>query len=172
MVVRLPKEQKFKEYTIEVIIHPPPYEGISIWALYDKKLAGSCELGLVKEEFMGYKGPFLWFSRLFVKPEHRGKGLASHMLEKACRWADEKGYPILNLARPYVGEEMPAEELIEFYKKFGFEVKEYEPGVSAIMWREPKKRSYSFKPKTILEWLKERPTLILKQPLVRSWRVV
>ena len=54
--------------------------------------------------------------RMFVKPEYRGKGIASVMVAELEKWARELGYPTAILE---TGKSQP--EAIALYRKLGYE---------------------------------------------------
>jgi len=79
--------------------------------LYNNDLAVGC--GAIKE----YESGVMEIKRMFVLPEHRGKGFASEVLRELETWAKELGYSKCILETGY---KQP--EAIALYKKNDFEV--------------------------------------------------
>lgn len=80
-----------------------------VWVLKDDKDRGRLEMVVLKND----KGSYGIIENVFVKPKHRGKGIASALLEKAQELAKEKHFYKIVLTC--------SNELVEFYKKLGFE---------------------------------------------------
>lgn len=80
---------------------------------YENEVAVGC--GAFKE----YEPSIAEIKRMFVKPEYRGKGIASTILFELEKWAKEEKYKksILETSFKLVNA-------IELYKKFGFELTE------------------------------------------------
>ena len=66
-------------------------------------------------------------THLYVEPEHRRQGHASKLLSKLGREADEAMVAILLEPNAYDDGEMTQEQLIAFYKQFGFIELQKEP---------------------------------------------
>lgn len=65
---------------------------------------------------------WLWFNRLNVYKPERRKGVGTELMNEVIANAREKGFNILCAPSPveeYTG--MKVEELVRFYKKFGFQ---------------------------------------------------
>jgi len=60
-----------------------------------------------------------YFNRLFVPQQLRRQGIATKLMTQVVEWADTNNYNIWNDINPY--GEMDLDQLIKFYKKFGFE---------------------------------------------------
>jgi putative acetyltransferase len=80
---------------------------------YENDIAVGC--GAFKE----YEPNVAEIKRMFVKPEYRGKGIASTILYELEKWAKDEKYQkcILETSFKLVNA-------IELYKKFGFEITE------------------------------------------------
>ncbi|WP_143288705.1 GNAT family N-acetyltransferase [Calderihabitans maritimus] len=63
-------------------------------------------------------GDSWFFNRLFVPPEHRRKGIANALMEELVKILDAKCITLRNEINPY--GDMTYEQLLAFYKKFGF----------------------------------------------------
>ena len=63
-------------------------------------------------------GTWYYFNRLFVTQKIRGKGLATRLMNQVIGWADTEKINILNEINPY--GDLNLDQLISFYKKFGF----------------------------------------------------
>jgi GNAT superfamily N-acetyltransferase len=67
----------------------------------------------------------LFINDISIKPEFQGKGYGSKIIQSAIEYAKEQGIPVA--LRASVGghydtnSNMSQEDLIKFYKKFGFE---------------------------------------------------
>ena len=72
-------------------------------------------------------------TEISVLPSQQHKGLATQVLKKATEIADEKKVILTLEAMPIFGAELSTEQLIEFYKKFGFVITKY-----PLMVRMPK----------------------------------
>lgn len=77
---------------------------------------------------------------LHVKPEHKGKGIASELMKRAMKAIKAKfsGVPIYINASPYGdSNNISLESLIAFYSKFGFKVlKRYVEHRNALLWHD------------------------------------
>lgn len=69
-----------------------------------------------------FSGEWWWFARLFVQPEYRNTGIATSLMNDVVDWADEKHIAILCTVNAY--GDLDTNQLVKFYKKFGFEVEE------------------------------------------------
>lgn len=65
-----------------------------------------------------------YFRLVNLYSEKTGQGHATELMKKICSYADERGIDILLRANPFGHTEgmLEKDRLIEFYKKFGFEV--------------------------------------------------
>ena len=59
-----------------------------------------------------------YFSRIFVHRKIRNKGHATRLMQQLIEWADTYDYHIFCDINPY--GDLTLEQLIVFYKKFGF----------------------------------------------------
>ncbi|HQZ78902.1 MAG: GNAT family N-acetyltransferase [Chitinophagaceae bacterium] len=78
---------------------------------YDGDEAVGC--GAVKE----YSSDSMEVKRMYVPPQHRGKGIASIVLKELESWCKEQGYKKCILE---TGKKQP--EAIELYKKNGYKI--------------------------------------------------
>lgn len=70
-------------------------------------------------------GPIFWFARLYVHPNLRGQGVASEIMKELISHCDEHNITIINAVNNY-NAKMTTDDLIDFYKRYGFEeTKEY-----------------------------------------------
>ncbi len=65
--------------------------------------------------FKVYDKTTVEIKRMFVKPDHRGQGIAQHILKELETWALESGYPVCILE---TGKRQP--EAIRLYQKAGY----------------------------------------------------
>ena len=63
-------------------------------------------------------GTWYYFNRLLVNKNIRGRGLATKLMSRVIFWADTENINILNELNPY--GDLNMDQLISFYKKFGF----------------------------------------------------
>ena len=83
----------------------------NVIVIYDEKTPIGC--GGIKE----YSNATMEIKRMYVKPEYRGRGIASHVLTSLENWAMELGYSSTIL------ETMKAKEnVISMYSKNGYEI--------------------------------------------------
>ena len=87
---------------------------------------GACELTFMPEGALqglpikpGYK--WLWFSRLYVWPGDRKKGVAKDFLKQLCEYADRERFAIIDGLNPYPGQ-TDMEGLIRLMELFDFEI--------------------------------------------------
>ena len=60
---------------------------------------------------------------LYCRPDYRRQGYASQVMRKLTEWADKEHYRLYLSVQKYgKNEGLGNEELIEFYKKFGFTI--------------------------------------------------
>jgi GNAT superfamily N-acetyltransferase len=73
-----------------------------------------------------YKGieGFVWFSTLYVRPDHRRKGLAHRLVSEFIRLEGDKN--ILVTVMPFLDKPMTSEALRVFYGKYGFVYHDYQ----------------------------------------------
>lgn len=65
-----------------------------------------------------------------LSSKHRGKGVGSELLRRLCILADKKGYTLELGVSPDLSEDsLDYEQLVTFYKKFGFEEIEELPSI-------------------------------------------
>lgn len=76
--------------------------------------AGVAELGFLTNG----EGYTLYFNRLIVRPEYRGRGYSTILVEKVLDHCRSKGYSILNHVNAY--GELSQEVLEAFYTRHGF----------------------------------------------------
>jgi GNAT superfamily N-acetyltransferase len=62
----------------------------------------------------------LFLSDMYIKPEHRGQGIGSKLMADIVEYADRVGLPLVLIPDPDGG--MTRNQLIAFYKKFGFTI--------------------------------------------------
>ena len=63
----------------------------------------------------------IWYgNRLIVKPPFRGKGLGKSLMQELIKIADKLKYGLHFDVNAYINGSLTEEQLIEFYKKFGF----------------------------------------------------
>lgn len=67
--------------------------------------------------FRPYDAETVEIKRMYVKPEHRGKGIAHAVLEELEQWANELGYPTAILETGY-----KQLEAIGLYQKAGYQI--------------------------------------------------
>lgn len=78
-------------------------------------------------------------TQVAVRPEHRGKGAASRLLDEVCRNADHERVRLLLSVDPD-GTGLSASALRSFYERHGFVAMNEE---GAVMVREPEGGAYS-----------------------------
>jgi len=89
------------------------------------------------EDICGYE-VVVNIQHLKVEPEYRGEGLASQLMDKAMKHAKKRwpGEPAYINASP-MGGSISLEDLITFYKKYGFKVlKKYPEHRNALLWKD------------------------------------
>lgn len=72
----------------------------------------SCQLEFRKD--------FVYLGGLYTRPESRGKGSATAILNRAKRIARKLGQPLCLFAGPYADKPKNTEQLLAFYKARGF----------------------------------------------------
>lgn len=75
------------------------------------------------------RGGLLEISHVLTPESHRGQGYASMLLQKVCAEADEAGKVLLLNPKPYDTEPMNAEELTDWYSRFGFDLIQTQPAL-------------------------------------------
>ena len=89
---------------------------------YDVHLDGkNVAYAMVRPESTEGDGP--WLSGLYVKPDHRGQGLATELMRRVEN--DFEGQVLRGRARPYNDKPVDLETLLEMYRRRGFE--SYDP---------------------------------------------
>lgn len=74
---------------------------------------------ILKEEYdIEVEQPLFFFNRIKAKVEGQGEG--SLLMREVVKILDEMGVAVVNHINPYGGMDLKA--LIEFYKKYGFEL--------------------------------------------------
>lgn len=63
----------------------------------------------------------LFLSDFYIKPEHRGKGVGTKIMNSIVQFADSMKLPVVLIPEPD-DDNMSETDLINFYKKFGFVV--------------------------------------------------
>jgi len=61
----------------------------------------------------------LFLSDFYIKPEHRGKGVGTRIMKSIVQFGDVMKLPIVLMPEPD-DDNMSVNDLINFYKKFGF----------------------------------------------------
>jgi GNAT superfamily N-acetyltransferase len=61
----------------------------------------------------------LFLSDFYIKPEHRGKGVGTKIMNSIVQFGDTMKLPIVLMPEPE-DDSMSVNDLINFYKKFGF----------------------------------------------------
>ena len=99
---------------------------VKTFAIKEEMYAATAELTEICNEFVrsflqadDVTGTWYYFNRLLVNENIRGRGLATKLMSRVIFWADTEDVNILNELNPYGGLNM--DQLISFYKKFGFE---------------------------------------------------
>lgn len=67
------------------------------------------------------RGAVLEVSHVFTVRQERGKGHASLLMQKVCAEADEHGKVLLLMPKPYDEGGPGQKELIDWYRRYGFE---------------------------------------------------
>jgi len=89
-----------------------------------KQNYGDIEFGL---ETMSDGEEALFINDISIKPEYQGKGYGSKIIQSVIEYAEKQGMPVA--LRASVGghydtkSNMSQQDLITFYKKFGFELR-------------------------------------------------
>lgn len=73
--------------------------------------------------------------RLYVPTHHRKKGLATALMRDVCMEADRAGFVLMLWPRQYGDGEMETQNLIGWYRKFGFIETQEAP---VLMMRQPR----------------------------------
>lgn len=61
----------------------------------------------------------LFLSDLYIKQEHRGQGVGTRLMNSIIKFSDTNNLPMVLIPEPD-DDNMSANQLIDFYKKFGF----------------------------------------------------
>jgi len=77
------------------------------------------------------RGGLLELSHLIVPEQHRRQGYASMLMQKVCAEADAAGKVLLIMPKPYDVIGMDADQLQEWYGRFGFELIQLRPVLMA-----------------------------------------
>ena len=72
-------------------------------------------VGIAKVSHRGVRGA--WIAELFVRDDHRGRGVGTSLIDRACSIAGESGCEAIALCVEKGGD---AEGLMAFYRKLGF----------------------------------------------------
>lgn len=91
-----------------------PQTGIIFLARSESGVAGMVSLLFTISTAEG--GPVCWLEDMVVRPEHRGEGLGSQLLERAIEYASEHRFSRISLLTDRVNN-----GAIRFYGKHGFE---------------------------------------------------
>lgn len=78
------------------------------------------------------RGPLFWFCR--IKAKREGKGSGTLMMRELVKILEEKRWSVLNSLNPYGGKK-DLERLINFNKKFGFELLNGASGTMIRLYR-------------------------------------
>jgi len=101
---------------------------IDLFAFDDKKIAGTVKLELLQEQ----TSPHIAYLGISVAREHRGRGLAQELYQKAERKARGIG-----IERIYVKAYAENKRAVRFYKRLGFrEIALLEDEIKIGGWRE------------------------------------
>lgn len=96
-------------------------ESITLSVLEGNRLA-LCELSKMfdPQAFGLPEGTWLYFSRLNVPASIRGRGIGGAMMQRLVEILDERQWHVVNEVNLYPDSEMTLDELMDFYRKYGF----------------------------------------------------
>lgn len=93
--------------------------GISVFCNVNSKSIGVCECSFIDSHLPnGVDGNYLYFNRIYVKPEYRNKGVGSKLLNVMLELVKDLNKPICCDINPY--GDMSFEDLKLWYMKNGF----------------------------------------------------
>lgn len=72
-----------------------------------------------------------FFNRLIVPPNMRNKGIATKFMTRLIEILDEKDMRLVNTVNPY--GDLNEDQLITFYKKFGFKEGSLDPNLKGLL---------------------------------------
>jgi putative acetyltransferase len=118
LVQRLDRElwDRYPEAQAQYAVHNSIERNATVVVAYANALPVGC--GCFKQ----HAASTAEIKRMFVDPDHRGKGIAFRIVEDLCAWAKEVGFTKVILE---TGIKQP--EAIRLYQKAGFEVTEKYP---------------------------------------------
>ncbi|OLS22204.1 MAG: hypothetical protein HeimC3_32080 [Candidatus Heimdallarchaeota archaeon LC_3] len=80
-------------------------------------------IGQISFDFMDSNPVFFYVDRLIIEEKFRGMGYATRILEEIKKFSDQSGIK-LELSTPISNTREQNIKLVNFYKKFGFEISE------------------------------------------------
>lgn len=118
LVQRLDRElwDRYEEAQAQYAVHNNIEKNATVLVAYAGAMPVGCGC------FKRYDISTAEIKRMFVDPDHRGKGIAFRIVEDLCAWAKEEGFTKVILE---TGIKQP--EAIRLYQKSGFEVIENYP---------------------------------------------
>lgn len=79
------------------------------------------ELGWCMLSEMGHSPPSLWLYLLYVRPEYRGRGVATQLIARARSLAKSRGGRLYIEPLPYADLVLDAAQLRAWYERLGFQ---------------------------------------------------
>lgn len=107
----------------------------AITAINNLVLPNSVYVNIGREHVKGLET--IEIKEISVWSSQQGKGLATQALQNIIKIADDKNVILSLEAMPIINQEMSANKLVDFYKKFGFKI--YKSGENPLMIRMPLK---------------------------------
>jgi GNAT superfamily N-acetyltransferase len=106
----------FKQFSTEPIIKKTQTSGqINIELVKNVEIIGEAILSLTADK------SGIWLRHLYIEPEYRGQGYVKRLMDEVDKVAKEKNLPIYLRVYSSDTKEKTDEELINMYKRFGFQ---------------------------------------------------